>query len=90
MANLYANVCHLSGVGDLNACLGLVTEGAAGVIGVSDYGIVPGNPADLVLLDTTEPADAVAEIAVPLWGMKAGRRTFTRTRPKLHLESRSG
>lgn len=84
MANLYANVCHVSSPEDLEACLGLVTANAARVLGVADYGIAVGNPADLVLLDAADPASAVAELAPPLWGMKAGRRTFTRARPELH------
>jgi cytosine deaminase len=84
MANLYANVCHVSTTEGLVECLGLVTDNAARVLGIADYGISPGNPADLVLLDSASPASAVAEIALPLWGMKAGRRTFSRARPELH------
>ncbi|HEX3538494.1 MAG TPA: amidohydrolase family protein [Stellaceae bacterium] len=84
MANLYANVCHVSRPADLAECLAMVTSRAAAILGVRDYGIEPGNPADLVLLNTADPALAVAEIAAPLWGMKAGRATFTRPRPTLH------
>jgi cytosine deaminase len=65
-------------------CLAMVTSRAASIMRLSDYGIAPGNPADLVLLDANDAALAVAEIAVPLWGMKAGRRIFTRPRPTLH------
>lgn len=84
MANLYANTCHVSGSVGLADCLGLVTDKAARVIGARNYGIVVGNPADLVLLDTESPSSAVAELAEPLWGMKAGRPTFTRARPQFH------
>jgi hypothetical protein len=36
-----------------------------------------------VLLDATDPASAIAELAQPLWGLKAGRMTFRRERPVL-------
>ena len=54
MANLYANVCHVS------------------------------RPADLVCIDAKSPADAISTLAMPLWGLKRGRRSFTRARVALH------
>ena len=84
MANLYANVCHVARPEDLAGCLGMVTDDAARLLRVADYGVRVGAPADLVLLDAPDAAAAVAELAQPLWGMKAGRMTFSRTRPVLH------
>ena len=62
----------------------MVTTQAAKLLNQADYGIAPGLPADLVVLDCASPADAVAELAQPLMGFKAGRRTFSRPRPILH------
>ena len=84
MANLYANVCHVSRPADLLACLGMVTGDAARLMRAGEYGIRVGAPADLVLLDAGTGAAAVAELAQPLWGMKAGRMTFSRARVELH------
>jgi cytosine deaminase len=42
----------------------------------SGYGIAVGNPADLVVLDCSDAAMAVAEVAQPLLGFKRGRRSF--------------
>lgn len=84
MANMYANTCHVSSSVGLAECFGLITDKAARVIGDEDYGIAIGKPADLVLLDTESPSSAVAEITEPLWGMKAGKPTFTRARPQFH------
>ena len=84
MANLYANVCHVARPGELADCLDMVTSRAARLMRVADYGIHIGAPADLVLLDATSGGAAVAEIAAPLWGMKAGRLSFSRARPTLH------
>jgi len=84
MANLYANVCHVGQATELAGCLDMVTGSAARLMRLPDYGIAPGNPADLVAVDAWSPADAVATIAQPLWGLKRGRRSFTRTRAELH------
>jgi cytosine deaminase len=84
MANLYANVCHVARPADLAGCLDMVTSDAARLMRVADYGVAVGAVADLVLLDAPDAASAVAELAQPLWGMKAGRMTFTRARPELH------
>jgi len=84
MANLYANVCHVARPEDLAGCLQMVTADAAKLLGTHDYGVRVGAPADLVLLDAPGSASAVAELAQPLWGMKAGRLTFNRSRPVLH------
>jgi cytosine deaminase len=51
---------------------------------LADYGIAPGHPADLVVLDCRDRAAAVAELTPPLFGLKRGRRSFTRAAPVLH------
>ena len=84
MANLYANVCHVARPAELAACLAMVTTESARLMRNADYGIAVGLPADLVLLDAADPAGAVATLAQPLWGLKRGRRSFTRPRACLH------
>jgi cytosine deaminase len=84
MANLYANVCHVSRPADLAGCLDMITGSAARLMRLEDYGITVGGPADLVCVDASNPAEAVATLAQPLWGIKRGRASFTRPRPQLH------
>jgi cytosine/creatinine deaminase len=84
MANLYANVCHVSRPADLAGCLDMITGSAARLMRLEDYGIKVGGPADLVCVDASNPADAVATLAQPLWGIKRGRASFTRPRPQIH------
>jgi cytosine/creatinine deaminase len=84
MANLYANVCHVSRPDDLAGCLDMVTGSAAKLLRLADYGIAVGRPADLVCIDAGGPAEAIATLAQPLWGFKRGRLSFTRERAKLH------
>ena len=82
MANFYANVAHAA-VNDFNTCLDLVTEQAARVMNLHDYGITVGNPADLIVLDTRDGRFAIAELPDVLMGFKGGRQTFARPRPSL-------
>jgi len=76
MANLYANVAQIGRPSELASCLDMVTILPAKLMNLRNYGIAIGNPADLVVLDGTDRATAVAEIVRPLFGMKRGRRTF--------------
>jgi cytosine deaminase len=78
MANLYANVCHVSRPADLAGCLDMITGAAARLMRLDDYGIRIGGAADLVCIDARNPAEAVSTLAQPLWGLKRGRMSFSR------------
>jgi cytosine deaminase len=84
MANLYANVCHVSRPADLAGCLDMITGGAAKLMRLDDYGIRVGAPADLVCVDAKSPAEAISTLGQPLWGLKRGRRSFSRSRVEFH------
>lgn len=86
MANFYANVAHAA-VGDFDTCLDLVTELPARLMNLKDYGIAVGNPADLIVLDTTESRNAIAELPDVLMGFKSGRQVFERKPPVLFAPS---
>jgi cytosine deaminase len=82
MANFYANVAH-AGIGEFDTCLDLVTALPARLMNLKDYGVVPGHPADIVVLDTLSPQGAIVELPDILMGFKNGRRTFERQSPIL-------
>ena len=82
MANLYANVAH-AGVSEFDTCLDLVTALPARLMNLRDYGIAPGNPADIIVLDTTTGRNAIAELPDILLGFKNGRQVFERHSPAL-------
>ena len=84
MANLYANIAQIGRPRDLRACFDMITTLPAQLMNAADYGVAVGHPADLVVLDSRDPAMAVAELAPPLLGYKRGRRSFTRTAATLH------
>jgi cytosine deaminase len=83
MANLYANIAH-AGESNFFDCLEMVTNRSAQLMRLSNYGIVVNNPANLVVLDCTSHSQAIAELAIPLFGLKNGRRTFTRNAVDIH------
>jgi len=84
MANLYANVCHVGTREDMRECLGMITARSARLLRLDDYGIETGKSADLVVLDCASAEAAVAELALPLYGFKRGRMTFSRQPAQLY------
>lgn len=84
IANLYANVVQRYGPEDLSTCFDMITERAAKLMRLTDYGIEPGKAADLVVWNEASPADIVAKCALPLAGFKRGRQIFTREAAVLH------
>ncbi len=86
MANLYANIAQVGTRAGHRRCLDFVTQAPARLMRLDDYGIEVGNPADLVILDCTTAEAAVRELAIPLFGYKHGRRTFTRAPAELHRQ----
>ena len=87
MANLHANTLQIGERDRIAECFAMLTERSAQLMNLSDYGIAVGHPADVVVIDASTPAQAVAEVAQPLAAFKNGRRTVTRTRPELHRPS---
>ena len=58
---------------ELLATLDMATGGAASVLGVPDYGLQPGHPADLVAVDAPSPVEAIVARPRRRLVMKAGR-----------------
>jgi cytosine deaminase len=77
MANLYANVAQ-AGIQDFADCFDMVTRRSATLLRRDDYGLAPGKAADLVVLDCSTSEEAVSELAIPLYGFKRGRMSFSR------------
>lgn len=84
MANLYANIARLRRPQDIAACFDMVTTQAAKLMNLKQYAVAVGGPADLIVLDCRDVTSAVCELSQPLWGLKGGRRSFTRGPAVLH------
>ena len=83
IANLYANVVFLDRPAELRQCFDLVTSGSARLLNFKDYGFAVGNPADVVVMNTQTPEQAVAEIAQPVAAFKNGKQTMRWNLPEL-------
>jgi cytosine deaminase len=82
-ANLFANIAHLGTPAELALCLGWISEQAARMIRLKDYGLAPGCHADFIVLDAPSPSAVIAALSQPVMGFKAGRQTFERKPPRL-------
>ena len=78
MANLFANICQVGDRRDLEECYEMVTNRAARLMRLPQYGLAVGQAADLAVLDCASRAAAVSEVVSPTMAFKAGRRTFFR------------
>ena len=84
MANLYANIAQLGAPEELANCFGMISDRAARAIGAENYGVRVGGPADLLAIDASDGAEAVATVAQPALGIKGGRESFRRPQPTLN------
>jgi cytosine deaminase len=82
MANLFANVAHLSRDADMTAVFEMISTNPATQLGKAQA-LAVGQPADIVLLDAPSTAMAVRTVAPVLCGYKRGRKSFERARPLL-------
>jgi cytosine deaminase len=83
IANLQANILQIAAPAELRELFLMLTERSAKLLNLKDYGLLPGNPADIVVIDAATPEQAVAEIRPPLAVWKRGRRTVIRHPPEL-------
>jgi len=67
------HVCQMMGYPQIDSGLNLITHNSARTFGLADYGIEPGNPANLVILPGETGFDAV-RCQVPVrWSIRQGR-----------------
>jgi cytosine deaminase len=83
IANLYANVVQRYGPRDLGVCFEMITDRAAKMMRIPDYGLEVGKRADFLVWGEESAADAIAKCALPLASFKRGRRLFRRELPVL-------
>ena len=68
MANLYANVAHIGAPAELGRVFGMITDMALKLMGKEHVSLKVGAPADIVIIDASSGADAVATIAPAIAG----------------------
>jgi cytosine/creatinine deaminase len=90
VAHMAVHAAHLIGLDDVRYCFDAVTTQAAVAFGLEGYGLAPGCNADFVLLDASDPIEAVRLRADRLLVVRRGRilaETPVR-RTQLHLPGR--
>jgi cytosine deaminase len=83
MANLFANVAHLSTDEDIHTCFGMVTGDAAGLVGLP-HRLELGAPATMVVLSVPDAITAVRTVAPARAGWYNGQPTFFRPAARLY------
>lgn len=67
------NVGQLTGLDEIKSCFTAVTENPARIMGLDGYGIIPGNHADLVVLQAPDAFDAIRLSAERLYVIRRGK-----------------
>ena len=85
VALIVAHAAQLGTPDEITAALRMVGADAARLLGLPDYGLVPGARADLVILDAESGRDALREQAARRWVLRGGRVVAeTVTERRLH------
>ena len=73
VASMAVHVAQMTSQDGIRACFAGVTDNAARVIGLDDYGLREGGPADFVLLQAADPFEAIRLKAARLAVVRRGR-----------------
>jgi cytosine deaminase len=73
VAQMGLHVAQMTSQAQMRACFDAVTINGARVLGLADYGIEPGRPADVVLLQATDPVEAIRLRATRLFVVRRGQ-----------------
>ena len=73
VAGMALHVGQMTGVAEMRACFAGVTETAAKVMNLVDYGIAPGCYADMVVLQAADPIEAIRISAERLYVLRRGK-----------------
>ncbi len=73
VASMGLHVAQMTSQDGMRACFDAVTVNAAKVMGLEGYGVAPGNRADFVLLQASDPVEAIRLRAARLKVFRAGK-----------------
>lgn len=80
VAAMGLHVGQMTGIEEMKNCFAAVTTNGAAVLGLSEYGLEKGNPADLVILQCKDEIEALRLRPARLYVLKAGKM-IARTTP---------
>jgi cytosine deaminase len=73
VANMALHVGQMTGVAEIKSCFDAVTVNAAKVLNLPNYGIAPGNNADLIILQAADTIEAIRLQAERLFVIRRGK-----------------
>lgn len=80
-AHMAVHVGQMTSLAAMKQCFDAVTVNAAAAMGLTDYGIAVGKPADLVVLDARDPIEAI-RLRPPRLAVLKGGRVIAKARPR--------
>jgi cytosine deaminase len=88
VAHMGLHVAQMTGVEQIQSCFEAVTDNAAKVMQLENYGIAPGKNADLVILDCGSIFDAIRLRPARLYVVRRGQviSTTNRSKPRVTIE----
>jgi cytosine deaminase len=89
VANMALHVGQLTGVEEIKSCFDAVTLDAAKTLNLPDYGIAPGNHADLIVLQAADAIEAIRLRAERLFVIRRGK-ILAKASPRESLLSLAG
>ena len=82
VANMALHVGQMTGVEEIKSCFAAVTRNAAKVLNLKNYGLAPGNNADLIVLQASDPIEAIRLHAERLFVIRRGK-ILAETEPRV-------
>lgn len=79
-AHMAVHACHMTSPEEVSACFSMVTDNAARTLGLENYGIAEGSPANFVLVEATNEWEAIRRLATSTLVVKDGE-VIAETRP---------
>jgi cytosine deaminase len=73
VAHMAVHVGQMTSLAAMRACFAAVTENAAKILGLDGYGLAPGCYADVVVLEATDPVEAIRLKATRLHVIRRGK-----------------
>lgn len=84
------HVCQMMGYEQINDSLRLITSNSARTCGITDYGIVEGNTANMLILPATDGFDALRRQVPVRWSIRQGRVISTTQLAQTWVQMDSG
>src|SRR5215211_7728677 len=85
-AHMAVHACHMTSRKEVTACFDMVAKNAARTLGLEDYGLAEGKPANLVLVDAPDRWDAIRRLATTTLVIKGGEVIAQARPPEARLD----